>query len=66
VLFFKISSGMHSDPKFGQRGGGVSYNDARNKGSGMPSGLRPSEKELPERHSGMFHHKNMPVYNLFC
>jgi hypothetical protein len=26
------------------------------------SGLRPSEKELPEWHSGTFHHKNTPGY----
>jgi hypothetical protein len=34
---------MHSDPELGRRGGGVSYIDARNKGSGS----RHSEKELP-------------------
>jgi hypothetical protein len=28
----KIDSGTHSDPKFGQRRGGVSYIDARKKG----------------------------------
>jgi hypothetical protein len=26
------------------------------------SGLRPSEKELPERRSGAFRHKNTPDY----
>jgi hypothetical protein len=26
------------------------------------SDLCPSEKELPERHSGVFHHRNTPVY----
>jgi hypothetical protein len=33
------------------------------------SSLRPSEKELPKWHSGMFHHKNAPsnIYgNIFC
>jgi hypothetical protein len=34
---------MHSDPELGRRGGGVSYIDARKKGSGS----RHSEKELP-------------------
>jgi hypothetical protein len=28
------------------------------------SSLRPSEKELPERRSGAFRHKNTPVYFL--
>jgi hypothetical protein len=27
------------------------------------SGLRPSEKELPERRSGAFRHKNTPGYS---
>jgi hypothetical protein len=35
----KISSGMHSDPKFSQRWGGVSNIDVRIKGSGMLSWL---------------------------
>jgi hypothetical protein len=28
-------------------------------------GLRPSEKELPERRSGEFRHKNTPSYDPF-
>jgi hypothetical protein len=31
IFLKKIGSGMHSDPKFGWRGGGVSYIDAREK-----------------------------------
>jgi hypothetical protein len=27
------------------------------------SSLHPSEKELPEKRSGIFHHKNTPVGN---
>jgi hypothetical protein len=30
------------------------------------SGLRPSEKELPEWRSGTFHHKNTPVCIYCC
>jgi hypothetical protein len=45
VLFLKkIHSGMHSDPKFGQRGQG--YIDVRKKVLEHCSGLCPSEKEL--------------------
>jgi hypothetical protein len=39
IFLKKIGSGMHSDPKFGQRGGGFSCNDARRKGSGTVFGL---------------------------
>jgi hypothetical protein len=49
---------MHSDPKFGRRRGGVSNINAR-----VParhSSLGPSEKKLPEWHSGTFCHKNIP------
>jgi hypothetical protein len=31
----------------------------------LRSGLRPSEKELPERRSGAFRHKNTPEYDRF-
>jgi hypothetical protein len=41
---------MHSDPKFDQRGGGISYITARRKKvSECHFGLRPSETELQER-----------------
>jgi hypothetical protein len=41
VIFInKVGSGAHRDPKFGRRGGGVSYIDARIKGSGTP--FRPA------------------------
>jgi hypothetical protein len=36
---------------------------AGKKVPGCHSGLRPSEKELPELYSSMFHHKNTPGYN---
>jgi hypothetical protein len=36
IFLKKIGSGTHSDRKFGWRGGGISYIDARKKGSGMP------------------------------
>jgi hypothetical protein len=32
------------------------------KVSATPFDLRPSEKELPEQRSGVFHHKNTPQY----
>jgi hypothetical protein len=32
----------------------------------LRSGLRPSEKELPERRSGAFRHKNTPGLTFFC
>jgi hypothetical protein len=35
--------------------------DATKKGSGLPFGLRSSEKQLPERRSGAFSQKNTPV-----
>jgi hypothetical protein len=31
IFLKKISSGKHTDPKFGWRGGGVSYIDARKR-----------------------------------
>jgi len=51
---------MHSDTKFGRRGGGDRYTDARKKKKfpGRHSGLRPSEKQLHERRSDAFRHKN--------
>jgi hypothetical protein len=55
----KVGSGKQSGPKFSRRWGGVSYINARKKR--VPerrSGLRPSEKELPEQSSGEFCHKN--------
>jgi hypothetical protein len=60
----KIGSRTHSDPKFDQRGGGVSYIDAREKVPGRHSGFRPSEKELPESRSGAFRQntRNTPEY----
>jgi hypothetical protein len=71
VFLNKIGSGMHSDPKFGQRGGCASYqrggcatyvNARKQKVSECHSDLSPSEKELPERHSSTFHYKNtLPV-----
>jgi hypothetical protein len=63
IFLKKIGSGMHSDSKFGWRGGGVSYIDAREKK--IPehhSSLCPSEKELFEQHSGLFCHKNILAY----
>jgi hypothetical protein len=36
IFLKKIGSVTHSDPKFGWRGEGVSYIDAREKGSGKP------------------------------
>jgi hypothetical protein len=56
----KIGSGTHSDPKVVQRGGAVSYIDAKNTVPEHHSSLRPSEKELPEWHSSTFLHKNTP------
>jgi hypothetical protein len=58
----KIGSGTHGVT--GRRGEGVSYIDARTKQVREPrSGLHPSEKELPERHSVAFRHKNTPGDN---
>jgi hypothetical protein len=57
----KIGYGTHSDPKFGQRWGSFSYVDARKKVPECRSGLRHSEKELPERRTGAFRHKNTPA-----
>jgi hypothetical protein len=56
-----MGSGTHSDPKFDQRVGNVSYIDSRKKE--FPEcrfALRPSEKELPELRCGSFRHKNTP------
>jgi hypothetical protein len=39
------------DPKFGRRGGAVSYTNSRKKVIERRSGLCYSEKELPERRS---------------
>jgi hypothetical protein len=50
---------MKSDPKFGWAKGGVSYTNARKKGSKTLFGLCP-EKELPEWRSNAFHHKITP------
>jgi hypothetical protein len=63
MLFFKkYGSRMHSDTKFGRRGRGVSYIDARQeKVLECHSDLHPSEKDLPEWRSGMFH-KKIPPY----
>jgi hypothetical protein len=36
IFLKKIGSRTHSDPRFGQRGEGLSFSDARIKGSGMP------------------------------
>jgi hypothetical protein len=54
-----------SDPKFGHRGEGVSYIDARKKKEVLEchSSLCPSKK-LPEWCSSMFCHKNTPGYIL--
>jgi hypothetical protein len=42
IFLKKIGSGTHSDQKFGQTGGSVSYIDARNKKvSGTPFRLAP-------------------------
>jgi hypothetical protein len=41
IFLKKMGSGMHTDPKFYQKGEGVSYIDARKKGSGTPFRLVP-------------------------
>jgi hypothetical protein len=48
---------------------GDSYTDAKGKKVlEHHSGLHPSEKELMDRYSGVFHHKNTPQRNylLLC
>jgi hypothetical protein len=52
---------MHSDPKFGLRGGGVSYIEVK-KVPECRSALLPSEKELQKRRSRAFRHKNTPAH----
>jgi hypothetical protein len=47
----KIFSRTYSDPKFGRRGRGVSFFEARIKDPERRSGFRPSEKERQERRS---------------
>jgi hypothetical protein len=47
IFLKKIGSGMHSEPKFGLRGGGVLVILMLGKQFQNSSGLRPSEKELP-------------------
>jgi hypothetical protein len=42
--------------------GGISYIDARKKVPERRCGLRPSEKERPERRTGAFRHKNTPCF----
>jgi hypothetical protein len=49
-------------PKVRSEMGGISYTSARNKVYECCSGLCPSEKELPERCSGKFRHKNTPSF----
>jgi hypothetical protein len=60
----KIGSRSHSDPKFGQRGGGVSCISARKKVLERCSSLSPSGKELLKWRSSSFHHKNTPDYTV--
>jgi hypothetical protein len=47
----EVSSGTHSGQKFGRKGEGVSYIDARKKVPECLSGLHSSEKELQKWHS---------------
>jgi hypothetical protein len=51
IFLKKIHVGTHRDPKFGWRGGGIRYINARKKVLERRSGLHPSEKELMEQHS---------------
>jgi len=59
----KIVSRTYGDPKFGRRGRGVSYFEARIKVPERRSGFRPSEKERQERRSDAFCHRSTPGYN---
>jgi hypothetical protein len=50
-----------SDQKFGRRGTAlVTPKPGKREVPEHCSGLHPSEKQLPEWHSGTFHHKNTP------
>jgi hypothetical protein len=53
-------SAMHRVTQNLVEGVGVSYTNARKKVVEGRSGLRPSEKELTERRTGAYHHKNIP------
>jgi hypothetical protein len=57
----QVGSGTHSDPKFRRRGRGVLViSMTGEKVQERRSSLRPSAKELPERRSVAFCHKNTP------
>jgi hypothetical protein len=61
MLLKEICSGMHSDPKFGRRRGGVTYGDARKKRVlERCFGLHHSEKNLWNSVPSTFCHKNVP------
>jgi hypothetical protein len=62
----KIGSGMHSDAKFGQRGRVLFIPMPGKRVLEWCSGLRPSKKEIPERRSGAFRHKNASVCVCVC
>jgi hypothetical protein len=60
IFLKKIGSGMHSDPKFDQRGGGDSYINAKEKTFQNAVPVCVLVRKLLEWRSGTFHHKNTP------